>query len=218
MAMRILICGDSYCVTDPDYAGMHWSEKLTDQGHDVVNLAYGGCSNALIALQFLHGLEFDPDLVIFSFTTESRLEFDLDRNSRPLPQDPVSVSSHIQSRYITNLNGNMTTTQKLMTKLWMTESSRDLEKFKSYFNIGFCLMLAQHRALKFCFSLGGFEYQHDWRSFLQHHSVPDILAPFGKHELRLNLWPHSGSGTRPWFHVDDDAVHTEFARECLTHV
>lgn len=215
--MRILICGDSYCVTDLDYAGLHWSEKLADRGHDVINLARGGCSNALITLQLLHGLGFDPDLVIFSFTTESRLEFDRDRNSRPLPQDPVSVSSHIHSRYMTNLNGSMTAAQESMMKLWLTESSQDLEKFKSYFNIGFCLMLAQQRGLKFCFSLGGFEYEHDWRSLLQHHSVPDILAPFGGHELQLNLWPHTGAGIRPWFHVDDDAVHTAFARECLTH-
>ena len=26
--MRILVCGDSYSVTDPDFPGLHWSEKI----------------------------------------------------------------------------------------------------------------------------------------------------------------------------------------------
>jgi len=67
--MKILICGDSYCVPDPEYANLHWSEKIlsSSQQTEIINLAYGGCSNALIALQLMQGLRFNPDFIIFFF-------------------------------------------------------------------------------------------------------------------------------------------------------
>jgi len=46
--MRILVCGDSFSITDPDYPGLHWTEKILNFSPDfeIANLSYGGCSNA----------------------------------------------------------------------------------------------------------------------------------------------------------------------------
>ena len=83
--IKVLICGDSYCVTDPDFPGLHWSEKILNFSPDfeIANLAYGGCSNAMIALQLSQGLTLTPDFVILCFTNESRYELDKDVNALP---------------------------------------------------------------------------------------------------------------------------------------
>ena len=67
--MRILVCGDSFAITDPNFPGLHWTDKILDHSADfeVCNLAAGGASNAMIALQLMQGLQLRPDFVIFSF-------------------------------------------------------------------------------------------------------------------------------------------------------
>jgi hypothetical protein len=46
--MKILVVGDSFCVTDPSFPNLHWSEKLLNLSPEIelLNLAHGGCSNA----------------------------------------------------------------------------------------------------------------------------------------------------------------------------
>ena len=72
--MKILVCGDSYAITDSDFPGLHWSEKILNfsPNFELCNLAYGGCSNAMITLQLLQGLNLNPNFVILSFTNEHR--------------------------------------------------------------------------------------------------------------------------------------------------
>ena len=82
--MKILICGDSFCVTDPKFPKLHWSEKLLELSSDieVYNLSMGGASNALITMQLMQGLKLKPDFIILSFTNEHRYEKDNNINER----------------------------------------------------------------------------------------------------------------------------------------
>ena len=204
---KVLICGDSYCVTDPKFPGLHWSEKLLNltDNIEIYNLAYGGCSNALISLQLLQGLKFNPDLVIMSFTNEHRYESDANVNAIPYELSALSISSYIKERYKTNPASRM------------LELSENFEKIKSYFYIMFCLLTLKEKGINFCFSLGGFEYQQDYTKLLRSNFLENTISNYSMHELSLNLWYH-GQKTSPWFHVDSEEIHTLFANECFSRL
>jgi len=94
--MKILVCGDSYSITDPDFPGLHWSEKILNfsSGFELCNLAFGGCSNAMITLQLLQGLNLNPDFVIIAFTNEHRYEIDKDASVLPVDLSALSLSNY----------------------------------------------------------------------------------------------------------------------------
>jgi len=206
---KILICGDSYCVTDPKFPGLHWSDKLLNQTDriEIYNLACGGCSNALISLQLLQGLKFNPDLVVMSFTNEYRYESDADVDAIPHALTAESISSYIKERY----NFNPRSASSVLAL------SENFEKIKSYFYIMFCLQTLKDKRINFCFSLGGFEYQQDYTNLLRANFIENNISNYSMHELSLNLWYH-GNKKSPCFHVDNEEVHTLFANECFSYL
>lgn len=213
--MRILICGDSYCTVDPAYPGLHWSEKILNfsPDHEVINLAYGGCSNALIALQLLQGLRFNPDFVVLSFTAHGRYEFDNDVKRVPRSLEPTELVYYMKDRYTTNMYA-MPDSLADAAKLWIAESSENFEKIKNYFYICFCLSTLRQNGINFCYSLGGFEYQQDYPALLNSNYIANQLGDYQKHELCTNLWYH-GQKSQPCFHVDDESIHELFANDCI---
>lgn len=217
--MKILICGDSYAVEDPAYPGLHWSEKIlsTSADYEIINLAYGGCSNALIALQLMIGLRYQPDFIIFSFTNEGRYEFDNNTSVLPENLDKWELKSYIKDRYTTTSSYSMTDEQQTAYKIWIAESSQNLEQLKSYFYICFCLMTARSQNIKFCYSLGGFEYQKDYTAFLNQNFVKNLFSDFADHEVSTNLW-YYGQKSEPCFHVDNEDALTLFANECMEKI
>ncbi len=205
--MKILVCGDSYFVTDPKFPGLHWSEKLLAISGDikVYNLSFGGCSNALITLQLMQGLKLNPDFVILSFTNEHRYESDDDIESVPFNLTANSISAYLKERYKPN------TTSTLLTL------SENFEKIKNYFHIMFCLQTLKEKKVNFCFSLGGFEYQQDYTALLRSNFIENNISDYATHELSLNLWYH-GKKLSPYFHVDKEEVQMLFANECFLHL
>jgi len=207
--MKTIICGDSFCVTDPAFPGLHWSEKLLEMSEHIkiCNLATGGCSNAMITLQLMQSLKFNPDFVILSFTNEHRYESDAKIDAMPYELTVDSISAYLKERYKTN---NIRKTDFL-------ELSTNFEKLKNYFHIMFCLQTLKSRGINFCFSLGGFEYQQDYTALLRSNFLENTVFDYTAHELSLNLWYH-GQKSSPHFHVDNEEVHTLFANECLAHL
>ena len=215
--MKVLICGDSYCVTDPDYPGLHWSEKILNYSADVevINLSFGGCSNALIALQLLQGLKFSPDFVIFSFTSDGRYELDKDVSAMPNSLSPVDVGAYIKDRYTTNNYKLDSKVEESLLNWMVTASSPNFEKLKNYFYILFCLMTVKQQNINFCFSLGGFEYKQDYTLLLNSNYVKNLITDYSDNELMTNLWTYPYN-SKPYFHVNDDKAQTLFAKECIS--
>ena len=205
--MKVLVCGDSYSVTDPKFPGLHWSEKLLamSAGVEVCNLSVGGCSNALITLQLMQGLKLNPDFVILSFTNEHRYESDGNIESVPFNLTADSISAYIKERY------------KPDPTCAMLSLSENFEKIKNYFYIMLCLQTLKEKKLNFCFSLGGFEYQQDYTALLRSNFIENNIPNYSNHELSLNLWYH-GQKKSPYFHVDKEEVQMLFANECLLHL
>ena len=212
----ILVCGDSYAVADPDFPDLHWTEKLLGFSSEfrVDNLACGGCSNAMITLQLLQGLNLNPDFVILSFTNEHRYELDKNIDAFPVDLTTLSLANYQKSRYTTNMyikdDNNIIE--------WMSgKCSDNLEKVKNYFYISFCLQTLRQKNIPFAFSLGGFEYKQDYTALINSNYMYNFIKDYTEHEIKTNLWFH-GNKSKPWFHVDDDKIQTLFANECIARI
>ena len=215
--MKILVCGDSFCVTDPRYPGQHWTEKLLNMSGDIeiCNLAYGGCSNALIVLQLLQGLQLNPDFVVLSFTNHDRYEYDKQEDACPEGLNAESLAAYIKQRYTTNRYEDNAAKNDLTNRWILSARSENFEKLKNYFYIDYCLSMLQSRSIRFCYSLGGFEYQQNYNQLINSNFVPNTLVNYAKFELPLNLWYHRDkSKPAPYFHVSKQEIQTFFANEC----
>lgn len=180
---------------------------------EVMNLAYGGCSNAMIALQLMQGLNLNPNFVILSFTNENRYELDKDVNALPRDLSVQELANYQKNRYTTNMYIKDQDIDR-----WMAgKCSENFEKVKNYFYIGFCLHTLRINNIPFAFSLGGFEYQQDYSALIRANYMYNSIDDYKKQELKTNLWYH-GNKAKPYFHVDSDEVQTLFANECVSHI
>lgn len=219
MEKKILICGDSYSVTDPDYPGLHWSEKILNFSPRIriFNLAYGGCSNAMIVLQLLQGLNLDPDFVILSFTSDGRYELDKDIRALPTDLSDQGLANYQKARYTTNMYEQNQDQNQLIKKWMFGVGSENFEKLKNYFYISFCLSILHEKNIPFVFSLGGFEHKQDYTALINSNYLYNCISDHANHELKTNLWFYEHK-SKPWFHVDDDRVQSLFANECLSRI
>jgi hypothetical protein len=219
MTIKILICGDSYCITDSDYPNLHWSEKLLGFSSEIeiINLAFGGCSNALIALQLAQGLKLNPDFVVLSFTSDRRYELDKNVNAIPKKIDGDSIAQYIKERYTTNNYNVDDLSDKAIKQYILDGSSDNFETLKNYFYISFCLTTLAYKNIPFCFTLGGFEFKKDYVNFLNSNYIENSIINFSNNQLNTNLW-YFGNKQRPYFHVDRDDVHELFAQEILSKI
>jgi hypothetical protein len=221
--MKILIWGDSYCRTDPDFPGLHWSEKILKYSSDfkINNLSQGGCSNAIIALQLMQGLSLEPDFVIFSFTNEYRYELDKDVDALPTDLSATGLANYQKNRYTTNCTVQDPELDRLMFK-W---TSGNFQKIKNYFYISLCLQTLEQKNIPFTFSLGGFEFQssfgfeynQDYTAVANNNYMYNFIKDYTDQKLETNLWYH-GRKSKPCFHVDDESIQQQFADECISYI
>jgi hypothetical protein len=218
--MKILICGDSFAAIDPKYPGAHWSEIILNYSpeFEIMNLSYGGSSNALIAFQLSMGLKFNPDFVIFTFTSVDRYEFDNNLNEMPRSFSSIDIADYIKKRYITTCHESAADKKSIITDYLLNTASENFEKIKNYFYIMYCLNEASSRDIKFCYSLGGFEYNQDYNNFINKNFISNSLLNYSKNEISVNLWYHHNPSSVTSFHVDDPKIQNLFAAQCIDFI
>lgn len=219
---KVLICADSFGVTDPDFPGLHFSEKILDQTPPVFelhNLAHGGDTNALIVLQLLQGLQFDPDFVILLFTSTHRHEIDKNKNvyyPNDVSVDALKEFSH--NRYTTSCSfSGKAPISKLINNWNTTVISDEFEVMKNYFLIHYCFQLLEKQNIPFCYSLGGMD-KVDYSSIVNKNFIKNHINEYSLQALKINLWNHPCNQPRPYFHVNDDIIQSAFANECIHHL
>jgi len=219
---NVLICGDSFGVVDPDYPGLHFSEKIlnaTPPVFELNNLAHGGDSNALITLQLMQGLQFKPDFVIVLFTSTHRHETDKDVNvhyPKDLKVDELNEFRH--NRYSTQQGSKNSINHNLVDQWNSQYISDDFEIMKNYFLIHYCLQSLKEHKIPFCYSIGGMKHAINYSAIVDKHFIKDNIINYTDQSLKINLWNHNNNKERPYFHVDNDDVQTAFANECIYHL
>lgn len=224
MNKKILVCGDSFCIEDPRYPGLHFTDKIKNKYRaDIINQSGGGASNSMIAVQFLHSMNFEFHSVIFSFTGNFRYEYDNDLNtSMDLLDSLSSVKQYMDNRYISScVESNQTVKQKNKdTFSWRADVISDqFENIKQWMPVMLCISMCEQYQIPYCYSLGGIEYQ---QHFLSELKLNKPLADTRAHTISCNLWDHYDTSKwttdswlkEPYFHVADDVIQQTFADNC----
>lgn len=215
---KVLICADSFGVIDPEFPGLHFSEKIlnaTPPVFELSNLSHGGDSNALITLQLMQGLQFKPDFVILLFTATRRYVMDNDVNVHyPLDVNLDALKEYRHNRYTTGKTGM----SKLIDQWNSQVVSDDFEIIKNYFLIHYCLQSLNEHKIPFCYSLGGMLHGINYSSTVDKNFIKNYINDYANQSLKINLWNHKNGKNRPYFHVDNTEVQTAFANECIHHL
>ena len=215
---KILICGDSFSVTDERFPNLHWSESLA-KDFQIMSLAYGGASNTMIPMQVMQGLQFRPDFILISFTSPFRAEFDKKiENDPPDTQDPVSVYNYNYNRWATSCYREFEEEKKIYLQ-YLRVASDDCEIIRCFFTMIGVLDYLRVRKENFAFSTGGLSPDL-FGPVLQRNHVPCDFSSYEDHRIMTNLWDHQDQqlSSAPWFHVSDAKIQNQYADECRQHI
>ena len=216
---NILICGDSFAITDSRYPGLHWSEKIKAQGYHISNLSVGGSTNSQIRMQVHQGLSLSPDFVVILFTAPGRAEFDKNINVViPDVLNEATIRNYNRERYTTSCYQDHQK-NKLWNEYLYRAASQDFEMIKEYFVMLGTLQYLESKRIPFCWSEGGFSCVTEIGDILHKNIIADDLDEYRHCRIGLNLWNHAQQGEEiPWFHVPDEKILENFSSECLQHI
>lgn len=207
----VYVCGDSFASTDPDYAGVSWTEQLSA---NVVNLSRVAGSNLLISLQVDRAIENRPDYIICLFTgvTRDEVEFRDIPNKKDMlnrfydyknPDDTTDLVSYsIPTMEYGPFNNNQLSALKNYHTNFL---NLDLLIYKNKCIIENTLQKLSDSQIPFTFDQGGFEH----KSFS---TKTDYFTKFVKYKSKHNLWDYAPTRKlRPYFHIENTATHKMIA-------
>jgi hypothetical protein len=191
---RVYICGDSFCVPDPEY-GACWVDLLAKQ-RTVVNLAQVSATNLLISQQVDQAIAESADFVILQGTSCTRSETRF--NGKVVPYS--------------FLTSNTTTTkfndrQLTIIREYYTEFfDLDLAIYHNQCIIQNTLQKLADNSIPFRFDQGGFEHP-------KFGATPtEYFAKFDNYRSKINLWDYADTKDyRPYYHIRDAEVHQRIA-------
>lgn len=191
--MNVYICGDSFCVSDPEY-GPCWVDYLSQQ-RSVRNLAQVAATNLMISMQVDQAIEESADFIIVQGTacTRSQVRF----QNRVVP-----FSYHTANQTTTPF----TLDQLDILKKYYTEFfDLELAVYENKCIIENTLHKLVNSGVRFLFDQGGFEHP----SF---GSTKMYFDQFDQYRSKINLWDYSITRNyRPYYHITDTAIHREVA-------
>lgn len=211
----LYVCGDSFCVSDPEY-GQNWPEMLADQcpNVQVINLARDGASNYLIYLQVKEALACGADYVIYHATSSIRNEFPYlddgatrdsiwryrDAKTKDVAEPGMICGSWLNPHK--NFSGLLPKQTVSKLRDFFTEFA-DLPNLieKNFVFIQHTLHLLETSTVTWAWSRGGFEHPmfagstEDWN-----------FGNAERNESNINLWDDLDSAlARPYFHVTNES-------------
>jgi hypothetical protein len=190
----IYICGDSFCVSDPEY-GLCWSDILAER-FEVCNLAQIAATNLLIAQQVQQAIRNSASFVIMQCTAVTRGE-------KRVQDTVVPFSYHTASRITTPF----TDKQLQILKEYYTEFfDLDLAVFQNSITIEHSLQSLVYNKIPFQFDQGGFEHPKFGNA------RTGYFQNFNEYRSDINLWNYTVTRNyRPYYHIVDPAIHREVA-------
>lgn len=207
----VYVCGDSFASTDPEYAGMSWTEQLDAR---VVNLSRVAGSNLLISLQVDRAIEKQPDYIICLFTGVTRDDVEF-RNTK-ITEDLLNRfydyihpdnSTDLVSYSIPTMHYGPFDSRQIpvLKEYHATFTNLDLLIYKNKCIIENTLQKLLDSGINFIFDQGGFEHK-------SYAIKTDYFAKFNNHRSQYNLWDYAPDRKlRPYFHIEDKHIHSMIA-------
>ena len=187
---RVYICGDSFCVPDPEY-GPCWADLLATEYH-TVNQATVSATNLMISMQVDSAIENQADFVIIQGTSCTR--------SQTRYQDQIVPYSFLTASTATTPFDQ----RKLeLIKHYYTEFfDLDLAIYQNQCVIEHTLQKLMDSKIPFLFDQGGFEHSKFGGS------TKLYFKKFDQYRSQVNLWDHGNTALyRPYYHITDPDIH-----------
>ncbi len=197
MIEKVYICGDSFCVSDPEY-GPCWVDYLS-QKRSVTNLSRVAATNLMISMQVDRAIADGADFVIVQGTACTRSQTRYQGAIVPYSYHTASETTTPFDR--TKLN---------VLKRYYTEFfDLDLAIYENKCIIENTLQKLVHSGIEFLFDQGGFEHP----SF---GSTTQYFTQYSQYRSAINLWDYARTRDyRPYYHIVDDDVHQQVAEYYL---
>lgn len=193
MTKHVYICGDSFCVPDPEY-GACWVDYLADQ-FNVVNLACLAATNLMISMQVDQAINMQPDFIIVQGTACTRNQ--LRHNGELVP-----YSYHTMKTIVDILDKRQI---DLLKQYYVEFFDMETAVYENQCIVENTLQKLVDSKIPFLFDQGGFE----------HHSygtTTKYFERFDQYRSRINLWDHATTRNyRPYYHIENSAVHRAVA-------
>jgi len=192
---RVYVCGDSFCVPDPEY-GQCWVDLLAQQ-RTVINLAKVSATNLLISQQVDQAIEESADFVIVQGTSCTRSE--TKHNGQVVPYSVLTANTAT-----TRFNDR----QLRIIREYHTEFfDLDLAIYHNQCIIQNTLQKLLDSGITFRFDQGGFEHPKFGSTQLEY------FAKFNRYRSVINLWDHADTRDyRPYYHIRDAEMHQRIAQ------
>ncbi len=189
----IAVCGDSFCVPDPDYGPM-WVDLLGQQC-DLHNYSERTATNLLIARQVDQAVRDNAEFIIVHFTSCTRGE-------KPHAGRYVPFSYHTASEITTPFDSNAL---RILKEYYTEFFDLDLAIYQNAITIEHTLNRLVQSGRPFRFDQGGFEHS-------SYGGTGQYFAQYTQYRSRYNLWDHVTTREfRPYYHITNDQTHTQVA-------
>jgi hypothetical protein len=193
MTKKVYICGDSFCVPDPEY-GACWVDHLSEH-IEVINLAKVAATNLMISMQVDYAIKMKPDFIIMQGTACTRNQFK--HNGSIVP-----YSYHTMNTIIDVLGKRKI---DLLKEYYVEFFDIEIAVYENQCIVENTLHKLVGSGIPFLFDQGGFE----------HHSygtTKKYFQKFNQYRSKINLWDYSITRKyRPYYHIVDPKVHRAVA-------
>lgn len=189
----IAVCGDSFCVPDPDYGPM-WVDLLAAD-REVRNYSERTATNLLIARQVDQAIQDDAEFVIVHFTSCTRGE-------KPHAGRYVPFSYHTASEITTPFDSNAL---RILKEYYTEFFDLDLAIYQNAITIEHTVARLVQSGRPFRFDQGGFEHS-------SYGGTGQYFTQYTQYRSRYNLWDHANVRKfRPYYHVTHSHIHQQVA-------
>lgn len=191
---RVYICGDSFCVSDPEY-GQCWVDLLSHT-RSVTNLAQVSATNLLISQQVDQAIAESADFVIVQGTSCTRSETRF--KGKIVPYSFLTASATT-----TNFNPRQL---RIIREYYTEFFDLDLAIYHNQCIIQNTLQKLVDSGTPFLFDQGGFEHAKFGAK------QQDYFGKFAQYRSAVNLWDHADTRDyRPYYHIRDAKIHQQVA-------
>ena len=194
--MAVFICGDSFCVSDPEY-GVCWADIIS-QKFDTVNLGQVSASNLVISRQVDQAINSVAEFIIVHCTSCTR-------DQTYYKGKLVPFSYITASELTTPFDQNKL---RILKEYYVEFFDLELAIYQNECILSNMLQRLVDYGKPFLFDQGGFEHPMHGNNV----TTKSYFKKYNNYRSDINLWDYAAQRNfRPYYHITDSSVHRTVA-------